>query len=169
MLRQGMLRSTTLSVRASPNYLTNMTKQQFLLWAIVPFIVCSVPRSEAMAQTSAPQWIDPVILKKLQDIEAIDRSKYKFDVKELAERVSTVMTDVTVVSSTSNAAIPELKTADQPVIVATGKTRNPVELGGIIYPAGLDSQVVYDAHGTVIAAQIARPVRTGPSKQFTLP
>lgn len=146
-----------------------MTKQQFLLWVIVPFIVCSAPRSTTMAQTPAPQWIDPTILKKLQSIEAIDRSKYKFDVKVLAERMSTVMTNVTVVESTSNKAIPELKTADQPVIVATGKTRNPVELDGVIYPAGLNSQVVYGADGAVIAAQVARPVRTGPSKQFTMP
>jgi hypothetical protein len=121
----------------------------------------AVPATTAIlneAPAATVEWIDPAILKQLQAIEPIDRSKYKFDTQQLAQRIGSVMQDVKIVKSNSKQAIPELTAPDRPVIVATGKTRYPTEMNGKTYPPGLHTEVVYDSYGVPISAQIARPL-----------
>jgi hypothetical protein len=109
-----------------------------------------------------PQWIDPKILKQLQDIESVDRSKFTPQVaRRLAENLSKTLTSVTISSGTSKKVIPELHIPDQPVIVISGKNKNimgrfrrepsPIAAGAATF------ELVYDQKGNPLRSAVILP------------
>jgi hypothetical protein len=101
------------------------------------------------------KWIDSAILKQLQAIESIDRSKYKPDVlREIASAASASMRDAVVTSNSSQSVIPELPMPLQQVIVVQGKTKQQLKIRGKTYPAGLLTEMVFDATGKVIRGRV---------------
>ncbi len=117
------------------------------------------------AELSA-KWIDPDILRKLQDIKPIDRRKLKPGVTEkIAQDVSSSMSDVSITTNTSKTVIPELTgLKESVVIVVFGKTKYPFSVGspitgrGTTYPPGLNTEVVYSDSGKLLRDRTTLPV-----------
>jgi hypothetical protein len=134
-----------------------MRKTVHIAIAALVVCLCDVSISKASEKQDAPVWIDSVILEKLQKIKSIDRSKYKFNVRVIANTLSQTLTGLTAEVRSSKSAVPELVGLNEDVIVVRGKTRKAFDLDGKHYPAGLNSEVVYNKDGNVVASSIWRP------------
>jgi hypothetical protein len=119
----------------------------------------------------ASKWIDPEILRQLQSIESIDRSKLKPSVvRRIAEESSQALKDVSISMGQSKSTIPELTQVDTPIVViAKGKTKRPTDTGRAGYPAGLQAEYVYDANCKLLRSSVEIPPRIPNSLKDSVP
>jgi hypothetical protein len=137
-----------------------MKIRQLVIASAIALGILSMSAHRTKAQTDdVPRWINPVILKQLQEIESIDRSKFPQTVlEEIAASVGKRLQSVTVSTSTSDVAVPEMNMPQQAVVVVKGITTHPLETRrGLVYPAGLAATVVYGADGQPFASTVVVP------------
>ena len=126
----------------------------------------AAPRANQNQPAEPPaRWIDPAILRQLQNIKPIDRRKLKPGVIEkIAQDVSSSMSDVSITTENSKTVIPELTGLPESiVVVVSGKTRYPFSISspvtghGTTYPPGLKNEAVYSDSGKLLRDRTTLP------------
>lgn len=116
---------------------------------------------EPKPQSDDPNWIDPVILKQLQDIPSIDRSKIKPDkLKQIALRLTKELKDITIIVGKSEILLPEMNIPHQRMMVVNGRTKAAINIRGESYPPGLKHKSFYNENGDVVAVSTTLPNST---------
>jgi hypothetical protein len=129
-------------------------------------IISSVSITFAQTKSSDSEWVDPIILKQLQDIQPVDRRKIKPDrLRQIALQLTKDFKNVSIVLGDSQTVLPELNIPHQKMLVVTGKTTTPTNVKGIVYPIDLERQAFYDENGNIVATSTTLPPDS-PSQSF---
>jgi hypothetical protein len=113
----------------------------------------------AQPTSSDPNWIDPSVLKQLQDIQPIDRSKIKPDrLQQIALELTQGLNNVSITLGRSETLLPERNIPSQKMLVAKGTTKFPTHIKGRAYPAGLEYKSFYNEKGDIVATSTALPI-----------
>jgi hypothetical protein len=124
-------------------------------------LVAGVVLAIRPAHTAEPQWIDPEILRKLQGIESIDRSKLKPNVARLISKYSENMAGARITQGDGKTIVPEVgERGHGDVFIVKGKTKSPMNINGLSFPAGLDREAVYDSKGNLLRETTEMPTPT---------
>jgi hypothetical protein len=128
----------------------------------VGVLLCSVSPLLSAEPEPAKQaeWIDESILRQLQAISPIDRSKLTHAaLQAIVQHTRGMIDDVTVVVSAIGVEAPELTAEDskQKVFVIKGKTKQPFQVRNKLFPPGLPTKLVYSEAGRLLYQRTSMP------------
>jgi hypothetical protein len=124
----------------------------------VPILAFTGFLSVASSAVAETKYIDPEILKQLQAIEPIDRSKLKSPLAY--ERITAAfkgMSEAKASYGMTEKFAPGVNIPNKEAVMISGKTKRPISIGGTKYPSGLDSRVVFDTEGNIIQSSVDLP------------
>jgi hypothetical protein len=113
----------------------------------------------ANTQTTDTEWIDPDILKQLQNIQPIDRSKLTPEaMTAIAKRLTGFIEAPVMTTQSSKVGIPELNMPEDTVVLVKGKTKKAsITPGGHKYPAGTPIEFTFGSGGNLIKSVMTFP------------
>jgi hypothetical protein len=142
-------------------FLTAAVVMAITILASAQIMLAQSQNDEPKPQSDDPNWIDPAILKQLQDIPSIDRSKIKPDkLKQIALQLTKALKDVTITVGKSEVLLPEMNIPHQRMMVVNGRTKAAINIRGESYPPGLEHESFYNENGDVVAVSTTLPSST---------